>query len=330
MNRLACFAALALLCHVRAGLADAPASSVDHFLILVHPCPYEALGGAETDRYRALERAACRRWFEAIPALPKSTFAVQIDGAAAGPSPAKLHEALIGRLGGGRVVRIGVEFVSPEEPGPLRNYYRRIDQRIRRQMAAQGLSFDPATAKATIWGQSFEGCASGYGSAVAAYLGLKTPTRFDYGMSAPDAPFLLDAKLLKTVDVPNSDVTAYVFALKDGRYAAFFRSRLTPQWLDHRPIRLALDAKRFSVLAKNTGEVLWPNGKTPTTQQLRASRFNQWRAVAWPNDPQAPGPGALTLSTVQERFVVGTSLQELISVIQSAEVKPQAVAVEPK
>jgi hypothetical protein len=145
--------------------------------------PLEALGTPETDPYLALERTACQRWFDAIPSLPKSTFAVQIDGAGSGPSPGRLHEALVKRLGSGHVVRIPVAFVSPEAPGPLRDYYKRIDQRIRRQMAAQRLSFDPATAKAAIWGQSFEGCASGFGSAVANSLGLKTPTRFDYPMS---------------------------------------------------------------------------------------------------------------------------------------------------
>jgi hypothetical protein len=323
-NRFPLAAAFMVFCQVQAGFAGTPASTIDHFVILVHPCPYEAIGGAETDRYRALERAACQRWFDAVPSLPKSTFAVQIDGAAAGPSPGRLQEALIHRLGSGHVIRIPVEFVSPEEPGPLQDYYRRIHQHIRGQMATQGLTFDPAIAKATIWGQSFEGCASGYGSAVAGCLGLKTPTQFDYCMSAPDAPFVLDAKFRQTVEVPASDVTAYVFDLKDGRYAAFFRSCLTPQWLDYRPIKLQLDAKRFSVLAKNSGDVVWPQGTAPTAEQVRSSRFNQWRAVAWPKDTRPTGPQSFTLSTVQERYVVGTNLQELISVIKSAEVRPQA------
>jgi hypothetical protein len=299
-----------------------PTEAIDQFVILVHPCPYEATGTAETNPYRVLERAACKRWLDAIPSLPKSTFAVQIDGAKAGPSPERLQTAFVSRLGAGHVLRIPVEFVSPEDPSPLRDYYRRIKHQILQQLSAQRLMFDPATCKTIIWGQSFEGCASGYGSAVASYLGLKTLTQFDYHMSAPDAPFLLKAKFLQTVAVPASDVEAYLFDLADGRYAAFFRSRLTPQWLDYRPIRLRLDSS-VSVLTKNKGAVVWPQVAAPTEEQIRSSRFNEWRAVVWPQDTPATGSHSFTLSTVQERYIVGTSREKLISVVKSAAVKLQ-------
>ena len=324
MNWLFWVLAFVVWCPAQGGSADQSAEAIDRFLILVHPCPYEATGTAETNPYRVLERAACGRWFDAIPSLPKSTFVVQIDWARAGPSPERLQKAFVDRLGAGRVLRIPVEFVSPEDPQPLKDYYRRINQRILQQMAAQRLTFDPATCKAVVWGQSFEGCAAGYGSAVASYLGLKTLTRFDYDMSAPDAPFLLKAKFLQTVAVPASDVEAYLFDLKDGRYAAFLRSCLTPQWLDHRPIRLRLDSG-MTVLTKNKGAIVWPQTVAPTEEQLRSSRFNEWRAIVWPQDTPAAGPQSFTLSTVQERYIVGTSLEKLISVIKSAEVKPAAV-----
>lgn len=322
MSRLAVVAAISILACARAATADDAATSIGTFVILVHPCAYEGSSGAETERYRKLEDAACLRWFQAIAALEKSTFAVQIDGGVNGPTTHKLHQALVERLGAGRVLRIGVDFVCPEKPGPLREYYRRIERTIREQIAAQRLSFDPAAAQTVIWGQSFEGCASGYGSAVAHSLGLKTPTRFDYEMSAPDAPFLLDASYLRTIEVPSTDIVAYLFQLKDGRHAAFFRSCLTPQWLDHRPIRLTLDSRQFLVLAKNTGEILWPNGKAPTAEQARSSRYNQWRTVEWPKDSQPTGPNSFTLSTVQERFVVGKDLDELTRAMRTAEVLP--------
>ncbi|MCC6694897.1 MAG: hypothetical protein IT365_04610 [Candidatus Hydrogenedentes bacterium] len=88
------------------------------------------------------------------------------------------------------------------------------------------------------------------GHAIASGLGLKTPTQLDYEMSAPDAPFLLNAKFVQNVSVPDSDVQAYVFDLSDGRCAGFLRSCLTPQWLDHRPIELQLNSKIFTVITK--------------------------------------------------------------------------------
>jgi hypothetical protein len=289
--------ALALACPVAGAAAGEPARVIDPFLILVHPCPYEATGKAASDPYRALEMAACQRWFDAIPALPKTTFAVQVDSVPGGTSPDKLQAALIAQLGAGRVCRIPVEYQSPENPVALKDYYRRIDEKIRQQAAAQSLTFDAATCKTVIWGQSFEGCAAGYGSAIASGLGLKTLTHFDYAMSAPDAPFLLRAKFLETVAVPASDVEAYVFDLTDGRYAAFFRSCLTPQWLDRRPISLRLDPARCQVLSKQ-GVTLWPPAPPPT------------------------GPQSFELSTVQERFAVGRSLEDLRAVVRAATVKP--------
>jgi hypothetical protein len=324
MCRFSLVAAFVVCGQVRTGLSDTTTQAIDHFIILVHPCPYEALGKPDDDAYRTLERAACQRWFDAIRSLRESTFVIQIDGAAAGPSPGKLHEAFVNRLGSGHVVRIPVAFVSPEDPARLQDYYRRIDQRIRQQMAAEGLTFDPAVAKATIWGQSFEGCASGFGSAVATGLDLATATQFEYRMSAPDAPFLLKAEFLQTVAVPASDIEAYVFDLRDGRFAAFFRSCLTPQWLDYRPIMLQLDAGTFSVLTKNTGTVVWPQGTAPTAEQTTSSRFNEWRTVPWPPDTKALERQAFILSTVQERYVVGPNLHKLIAVIKSAKVTPQA------
>jgi hypothetical protein len=296
-------------------VAQSAPTVIDQFLILVHPCPYEAIGRPLTDPYRVLEEAARRRWLRAIPSLPRSTFAVQVDYAQS-PNANELHRLLIDRLGGGHVARISVKVVGSSTPDALRDYYREIDRQIRRQMAAQSLTFDPATARPVIWGQSFEGCASGYGSAIASSLGLKTPTRLDYGMSAPDAPFLLKASFVQTVPVPASDVEAYIFNLNDGRCAAFFRSCLTPQWLDHRPIRLRLDSKVFSVLTKQ-GAAVWPQGR------LATEVTEGTEALAKQGTPPV-GVQPFTLSTVQERFLITTMphMAELLSVIRGASVGP--------
>ena len=181
------------------------------------------------------------------------------------------------------------------------------------------------TCKSFIWGQSFEGCAAGFGSAIASGLGLKTPTQLHYEMSAPDAPFLLNATFVQNVPVPDSDVQAYVFDLADGRCVAFFRSCLTPQWLDHRPIELQLNAEIFAVFTKQ-GDLVWPDGIVPTDDQKQHTRYNQWRTVVWPTGTRTPGPLSFTLATVQERYVIMTKphMPELISVIKSAVVKPQA------
>lgn len=325
ITRFSVVAALSVFCGIPAGFPETPVQAIDLFIILVHPCPYEALGRDDMDPYRALERAVFRRWFEAIPSLPPSAFAIQVDFSSAGPSPDKLHQAFIDRLGAGRVCRIPCEVTSPEDPNSLNAYYEKINQRISRQIAAQALTFDAASCKMIIWGQSFEGCAAGFGSAIASGLGLKTRTQLPYEMSAPDAPFLLNATFVQNVPIPNSDVEAYVFDLNDGRCAAFFRSCLTPQWLDHRPIELQLNATIFEVITKQ-GELVWPNAVPPTASQMQNTRYNQWRAIVWPDGIRPPGPTSFTLATVQERYVVTTKphLPELITVLQTAAMKSLA------
>jgi len=314
--------AVSALCELQTSFAEAPDKGISQVVILVHPCPYEAIGKAADDPYRALERAACQRWFGAIPSLPLTTFAIQVDFGSEGPSPGKLHTAFIDRLGSGRVCRIPCQVTSPEKPSSIEEYYAFIHQRIMQQIATQGLTFDPSTCKTIIWGQSFEGCAAGFGSAIAYKLGMKTPTELFYTMSAPDAPFLLKATFIQNVQIPSSDVQAYVFDLNDGRCAAFFRSCLTPQWLDHRPITLHIDSTRFSVFTKY-GDLIWPNGAPLTDDQKKNSRYNQWRTIDWPKEVPPPGPKSFTLATVQERFVITAKphMQELISVIQLARVK---------
>ena len=293
---------LAVLCQAQAAIGD---QVIDRFVILVHPCAYDAIGTPLSDPYRAREEEVRNRWAGAITPLPPSTFVVQVDYAQ-NHTANQLHQWFVDKLGAGRVTRIPVRVVGSSTPGPLKEYYEDINRQIRRQIAAQGLTFDPATVKTIIWGESFEGCAAGYGSAIASYLGLKTPTRFDYKMSVPDAPFLLKATFLQTVPIPASDVEAYLFDLNDGRCAAFFRSTLTPQWLDHRYINLLLDSEIFSVVTKQDAAVVWPQSKLPT------------------------GSRRFILSTVQARFLIvpKSHVAELLSVIKGATVGPETGLVD--
>ena len=67
------------------------------------------------------------------------------------------------------------------------------------------------------------------------------------------------------------------------------------------------DGKTWS---KPKGAIVWPQIEAPTEEQNRSSRFNEWRAVVWPQDIPATSSRSFTLSTVQERYIVGTSQRE--------------------
>jgi hypothetical protein len=185
------------------------------------------------------------------------------------------------------------EWVSPKTPVLLREYHERICEMITRQMTAQSLEFNPATCRTLVWGESFEGCAPGFGSAIANGLGLKTPTMLEYEMCVPDAAFLLTAvEPPQTVAVPDCDIEAHVFELADGRHAALFRSTLTPQWLDHRPLEVRLDAGTCSV-------------------------FTRQGNLVWPTDVPEAGLCRFRFSTVESRFFIAIDRNAILAVVTS-------------
>lgn len=87
---------------------------------------------------------------------------------------------------------------------------------IKRHLAEHGLAYDPATATAAMWGESFEGCVPGYGTAWAAGLGLQTPPVISFAHCVCDGPFMYKARHHATVEaIGGTDVVGLVFELAD-------------------------------------------------------------------------------------------------------------------
>lgn len=294
--------ALALVVALNAFTAEA-GNAVDRLVIIVHPCPYEnSPQGADspTHRYRVLEKQAHARWLEAVKKLPPTTFVVQIDMPWTTPGPDELHAACIAQLGAKRVCRIAGEYQYPDKVVPLLDYYERIHKKVMEQFAQHGLLFDPAHCEVDLWGQSFEGCAPGYASAVCRRLGTTQAFKFDYDNSVPDAPFLLNnVARWELVEIPGSDIVAYLFELKDGTSAALFQARKHDQWLDHRPIELRLNASRFWVSDKPGKTTIWPKENDSSTE-----------------------PQVVRLVTSEERFIRSrkASNDELKEIVKNARV----------
>ncbi len=252
-------------------LTAVEARGVTQFLFLIHPCPYEIMEENQPGQikkkvledYLSLERTVFQRWLRAISSLDEGTFVVQVDMPGKASGPDLLHQSLLKRLGAAQVCRIGGEFQSPDKPEALLDFYNRIVQQIAGQMQRHGLSYNPGTCASEIWGQSFEGCAPGFGSAIAERLKLTVPAHFDFVMSVPDAHFLLGVKQAECISIPNTDIVAYLFQLADGCNAALFQARLTAQWLDRRPIEIKLDPRNHWVSNKQ-GKSVWPENLPAT------------------------------------------------------------------
>jgi hypothetical protein len=264
--------------------AASDAKRITRLVIIVHPCPYEIYHhpapGTFLYPYREMEKTAFDGWLKSVEDLPPSAFVVQIDMPKTAPGPDQLYAACVARLGAERVCRVAGEYQYPEKPVPLLDYYERIRKKLTEQFHSGGLAFDRAQCETELWGQSFEGCAPGYGTAVCRRLGLEKPFRFDYTKSVPDARFLFKLRRWELAPLADSDVVAYVFDLEDGTSAALFQARKQDQWLDHRTIELQLDPKKFWVSDK-LGKQIWPKegeSAKPETVRLMCSEEHFLRA----------------------------------------------------
>ena len=270
---------------------------VEHLIFLIHPCCYEALEREVLLRgnmgiYVEREREVKQRWLAALGEQTKATLLLQLYG------PESLFEVARERLGPPNACFVRAEFPGGEQ---MPEYYRRLTECIREHLREFELSFDPAEVTSETWGESFEGCASLYSSAFAELLALKRPPRMRFEMTVYDSRFLYGCRSPEAIRLPGTDIEAMLFELYDRTGAAIFQARLTAQYLDRRPIRLALDPARTFVCT-TTGVSVWP--KEPPIRAL----------------PQEPQP--FVLATSSGRWVRATAmpLDELRKVVSSAEV----------
>ena len=241
-------------------------------------------------RFLAREQQVTKRWIEAATAKATTALLLQLYG------PVSLHETLKGILGDARACFVRAEF--PGE-GQLQEYYRRLTACIRDHIARFALTVNPDRVTSELWGESFEGCVVGYGSAFAQHLELKHPPMMRLEMTVPDARFLLGARQLDTIPLQGSDIVACFFELEDGAPAAVYQSRQHAQWLDKRLIQLQLDPTRIQVCTK-LGHTVWP----PRPMQK--------------GDSDAPQP--YRLATSEDRWLIAyrMNLSDFRKVVASA------------
>ena len=193
--------------------------AVDHFVFIIHPALYESMPQTTSalSLFADWECEVKQRSLEAIAQLDAAgTFVVQLEGGST-----VLLDAARKRLGDARVLHVtdSVEGNAPlrcrpsstlsaEEvaawPGSrqaqqdgLRKSYGDQCQLIRDHLAAHALTFDPNTTTSECWGESFEGCVPGYGSAYAHGLGLGLQRlRVAFDKCVCDATFMYRARQL--------------------------------------------------------------------------------------------------------------------------------------
>lgn len=255
---------------------------IKHLIFLIHPGCYgaafqtnpEAFHRDNSSLYLDREREVTEQWLNAASAAGASrdTLLVQLYG------DKPLFQLLKDRLGASHACYAHAEF--PGE-GRMFEYHQRLAACALHHMDEHGLSVDFENATSELWGESFEGCVTGYGSAFAEHLGFRRAPRMRFEMTVFDSRFLQSTKRWEVIRFPDSDVEAWLFDLHDGTPAAMFQSRLKAQWLDERPIDLRLNPVRVQVCT-TMGHTVWPlrpwrkgDSEEPESYRLR-TKDNLW------------------------------------------------------
>ena len=232
---------------------------VEHLIFLIHSGAFESVPPDVVRKrnlgvYVELEKKVKQRWLDALGRQDRSVLFLQLCG------PLDLLEAAREKLGEPNACYV---YVDPPESGERREYIHLLTQCIRDHMEKFDLEFDAATVTSEVWGETFEGCASGYSGAFAEHLGLKRPPRMAFEMTVYDTRFLYEPRRWETIHFEGTDVEAWVFECHNFTSAAMFQARLTDRWFDKRPISLELDAITMQVCLGGAGHMIWPESPPP-------------------------------------------------------------------
>ena len=122
-------------------------------------------------------------------------------------------------------------------------------------LAQRGYAFDPATVSAEAWGASFDGCVTKYTLNLRCMLGLSNVIGINFGLTVPDASFLLDTLRCDCVLL---DHGLRLFLFADGSQI-FGLYTFTAHSLADQPayVSLAVAPETVTVRSKQ-GIRLWP------------------------------------------------------------------------
>lgn len=189
------------------------------------------------------ELACEKRWRKAINQFEPDVIYAQLYG-----GEERMLEYARQTLGDDRVIAPSAEVPPSQDP---EEYKLRLTESFRTQLAEKGHEIDPQTLELEVWGESFEGCAYAYGTALARHLGLKHPPFEDFEMTVPDARFLCNAALVESFMLKDTSVRGYVFNGTDGYPIGFFmNSFLAPGDQPAVRVSVALDSTHVQVVNK--------------------------------------------------------------------------------
>ena len=151
---------------------------VKHLIFLIHPTCYQNVDSEAVRRnnwtlFLDRELQVTQRWLEALRGQNAGTLLLQLYGST------ELFATIQELLGEPNACYVKAEYTEGLEQA---EYHRRLVACICGHVEKYDLIIDPDTVSSELWGESFEGCAPGYGGAFAQALGLKRPPQMKFEM----------------------------------------------------------------------------------------------------------------------------------------------------
>jgi hypothetical protein len=260
---------------------------LNRLTFLVHPFCYAATPpGSPLARFALREQRCAARWEQAARAMPDDHALVIIP---VGGHPLKAAQAFVERVApalGQRCILLTSPYLADSSlwnrllpthaagvAEELRDAYLRGNEdwnkeelytsihsrgcvaELAEELAMRGFQFDPAAGGAEAWGESFDGCVTKYSLNLRRLLSLACPVDVEFGLTVPDAAFVLETRHDERLDLP-SDLRLFLFEA-EGRAIGLYVA--TRDALAQRPrcVRVPVDPRAVTVLSKR-GARLWP------------------------------------------------------------------------
>lgn len=242
--------------------------TLERIVFLVHPNCYLAASPDGRDErlrpYWERERRVEVEWKRGIDNLGEAEFLVLFSTHA---GDAQHPVGVLARYAEGR---LGARFLAVTSSGRFDDAsFKAWTNEITKALKQKGLTYDPETVRCEAWGESFDGCVAGFSAFLTGTLGLAAPIEVLFDLTVPDMPFLVAARLVDRVRLPDKQLRLFLFEDAQRPPIGLFMPEVCKDGMKAYQIAVRADPARLHVYTKQ-GQRIEPsdNGATVPDHEL--------------------------------------------------------------
>jgi hypothetical protein len=236
-------------------------------VFLVHPHCYAAISpdgqDEKTRPYWERERKVEVQWKQGIDTLGEEEFLALFSTHASNPA----HP--VGVLAQYAQERLGPRFLALTAGGNFDDAsFRAWTDTLKAALKERGFAYDPAAVRCEGWGESFDGCVAGFSAFLSGTLQLATPVEALFDLTVPDMPFLVNARLVERVRLPEKQLRLFLFEDSQRRPLGLFMPEVCRDGLKAYKIAVPADPATLHVYTKQGKRVELVEDTTPVVGSL--------------------------------------------------------------